>query len=72
MVDFLGSSSAIAATQDIPTVLSPGNLGGVPRLNAVALDVALTPDFFTEVRILLSNTKGRTGPPRRNLVSRVG
>ena len=72
MVDFLSSSNAIAATKDKATVLSPGDLGGVPRLNPVALAVALTPDFFTEVRILLSDTEGRTGPPRCNLVSWVG
>jgi len=72
LVDFLSSSSAIAATTDKATVLSPRNLDAVLRLNAVALDVTLTPDFFTEVRILLSDTEGRTGPPRCNLVNRVG
>ena len=63
MVDFLKSSSAIAATKDKTTVLSPGDLGGVPRLNPVALDVGLTPDFLR--KSVSSSAIQKAEPARR-------
>ncbi len=72
MVDFLTSSTAIAATQDARTALGPGNLSDVRRDNAVALDDALTPGIFRDIRIALSNTESRTGRPLGTLVNEVG
>lgn len=72
MVDILTSSTAIAVTQVVRTALGPGDLSDVRRVNAVALDDALKPGIFGEVRIALSKTESRTGMPLGTLVHKVG
>jgi hypothetical protein len=72
LVNFLTSSTAIAATQDVRTALGPGDLSDVRRVNAVALDDALTHGIFGEVRIALRKTESRTGMPLGTLVNKLG
>ena len=62
----------ITATQDTAIVLRAWNFEGVPRLNAVILDIALTPGFFAGVSVVLRKTKDGTSLSFGDLVHGLG
>ena len=62
----------ITATQDTAIVLRAWDFGGVPRLNAVILVIALTPDFFAGASVVLRKTKDRTSLSFGNLFHGLG
>ncbi|MBR83156.1 MAG: hypothetical protein CMF66_04485 [Magnetovibrio sp.] len=62
----------ITPTQDTAIVLRAWDFGGVPRLNAVILVIALTPGFFAGVSVVLRKTKDRTSLSVGNLVHGLG
>ena len=72
MIDLLFAFGVITATQDTAIALRVWDFGGVPRLNAVILVIALTLDFFAGVSVVLRKTKDRTSLSVGNLVHGLG